>query len=106
MPPEIEAPALKQELNSPNPPLLLDVREPDELRVSRFENIIHIPLAEMPGRIAELDKEADWVVVCRSGARSNQAATYLMAQGFTKVRNLAGGMNGWARKIDQSMKLY
>lgn len=97
---------LQQELSGPNPPRLLDVREADELEVSRLPNVIHIPLQSLPTRIAELDPAEHYVVICRVGGRSGQATAFLLNHGFENVRNLATGMNGWARTVDASMAEY
>jgi len=104
--PCIDATALFEELKSDCPPSLLDVREDDELAVSRLPNIVHIPLHSLPGRISELDSDAAWVVICRSGVRSAHATTYLLQNGFTSVRNLTAGMNGYATTVDRSLATY
>lgn len=106
MVPEIDSPSLRAELDGPNPPRLLDVREADELEISHLPGIVHVPLASLPARLGELDREADWVVICRVGGRSAQATAFLMGQGFAHVRNLAGGMNGYAEAVDPSMPRY
>ena len=54
-----------------------------------------IPLGSLKDRIAELEKTAPMVVVCRSGARSAQATVLLGKAGFDKVANLSGGMLRW-----------
>ncbi len=97
---------LKAELESPNPPKLLDVREPHELEISRLANVVHIPLGQIPAGVGELDKDAAWVVICRSGMRSAQATEYMLGQGFTNVRNLTSGMNGYAQTADSSYSVY
>jgi len=104
--PEVDPPSLRAELDGPNPPRLLDVREADELAVSRLDDVVHIPLGELPARFRELDPAADWVVVCRVGGRSGQATGFLLGQGFSKVRNLVGGMNGYAERVDPTMTRY
>ncbi|MDB5082619.1 MAG: rhodanese-like protein [Chloroflexi bacterium] len=76
-------------------PLVLDVREPGEYAQGHIKGSKLIPLGQLPARLAELgDKEREIVTVCRSGARSSQAATLLAARGYN-VTNLAGGMMGW-----------
>ena len=73
---------------------LLDVREPDEWTAGHAPAASHIPLAELPGRAAELPGGVTVVAVCRVGGRSQRAAEYLRAQGVEAV-NLAGGMRAW-----------
>ncbi len=106
MVPEVDAVGLATELKGPNPPRLLDVREADELEVSQLDGIVHIPMGELAERLSELDRDSDWVVVCRTGGRSGRVTEALLANGFTRVRNLAGGMNGWARAVDPSVAVY
>ncbi len=104
--PSISPVELSKELGSPTPPKILDVREPEELEISRLPELVHIPLGELPERIGELDAQADWVVVCRSGGRSGQATGFLISQGFKRVRNMETGMNGYAQTVDASLPVY
>jgi rhodanese-related sulfurtransferase len=97
---------LKAELDSGATPLLLDVREPDELEISRLEGVTLIPMGEIPDRYTELDPNADIVLVCRSGSRSAKVMAFLDEMGFTRLRNLDGGMNAWATEIDPSLPVY
>jgi adenylyltransferase/sulfurtransferase len=97
---------LREALASPNPPRLLDVREAHEREISVLSPDVHIPIGELPDRLGEIDPSADWVVYCRSGARSAQATRLLIARGFARVRNLQGGINGWAREVDPSLRTY
>lgn len=75
---------------------IVDVREPREWAAEHIEGAVHIPLGELPHRLEQLDRARPVVTVCRSGARSAQAATLLRAQGFD-VDNLDGGMTEWSR---------
>jgi rhodanese-related sulfurtransferase len=75
---------------------LLDVREPDEWAAGHAPDAHHIPMMEVPARVAEIPADADVVVVCRSGGRSGQVVGYLMNQGWDNLRNLDGGMRAWA----------
>jgi len=87
-------------------PLLLDVREPWEYQTCRLEPSLLIPMRELPARFAELDPQADTVVICHHGTRSMQVAYFLLRQGFARVHNLAGGVNAWARAVDPAMPIY
>jgi rhodanese-related sulfurtransferase len=60
----------------------------------------------IPLRVAELDRDAELVVVCHHGARSYQVAMFLEHHGFTKLHNLYGGVAGWAREVDPKMPTY
>jgi len=104
--PTISPTELKQELRGPTPPKVIDVRESDELEISRLPEAIHIPLNQLPYRLDELSPDDDLVILCRSGNRSGRATQFLLAQGFARVRNLATGINGWAREVDPTLPIY
>lgn len=87
-------------------PVLLDVREAWELEQCRLENSRHIPMNLIPARCNELDPDSEIVVVCHHGGRSMQVAMFLERQGFGKLYNLAGGVEGWACEIDPTMRRY
>lgn len=74
---------------------LLDVREPHEWEAGHAPHAHHIPMREIPARLAEVPTVGDVVVVCRVGGRSAQVAAYLAAQGWENVANLDGGMLSW-----------
>ncbi len=75
---------------------LLDVREPDEWDAGHAPGAHHLPMMEIPARMAEVPADIDVVVVCRSGARSGRVVSYLIGNGWDNVRNLDGGMQSWA----------
>ncbi len=79
--------------------LVVDVRTEKEYKEGHVMNALHIPLGMLDDRIQELQayKNHAVVMVCRSGARSAQAATKLKKQGFTNVHNIGGGMLAWER---------
>ena len=104
--PEISPQDLAQELEAGRRLVLLDVRGDDELEISRLEGVVHIPMQEVPERLAELDAEADTVVICRVGGRSARVTAFLLQNGFKNVRNLAGGMNRWATEVDPRLPVY
>ena len=104
--PEISPQELKNELESESAPLLLDVREANELEISRLDLDFHIPVAELMIRYRELDPAKDYVVICRVGQRSRWATQFLLEKGFRSVRNLETGMNGWALTVDPLMDTY
>ena len=76
---------------------LVDVREPVEWNDGHIPGAIHIPLGDLAGRTNELIKESPVIAVCRSGHRSLAAADELIAQGFTDVASLNGGMLAWTK---------
>jgi rhodanese-related sulfurtransferase len=75
---------------------VLDVREPDEWEAGHAPGAHHLPMMEVPARMAEIPTDQEVVVVCRSGGRSGQVVSYLMGNGWDNVRNLDGGMQVWA----------
>jgi rhodanese-related sulfurtransferase len=91
-------------------PLLLDVREPWEFAFAsiRVEGLrtLHIPMNEIPGRVAELESAAPVVCICHHGVRSAQVVSFLEHQGFDVVYNLAGGIAAWSDEIDPGVPRY
>ena len=86
--------------------VLVDVREPHEYEICSIEGSKLIPLGELKDRTGELDPEDEIVVHCHHGRRSMRAATFLAEQGFGKVKNLKGGIDEWAEKLDSEMARY
>lgn len=95
-------------LRGENPPLLLDVREEDEHQFAALPNSTLIPLRQIPDRVREIEdwKERDIVVYCHHGVRSLHAIGWLRQQGFSKLRNLSGGIDGWSREVDPALPRY
>ncbi len=81
---------------SPVPPnlMVLDVREDDEWRAGHIDGALHIPLMELPQRLADIPNEHQILVVCKVGGRSAQATQFLQARG-RDAANLSGGMVAW-----------
>jgi rhodanese-related sulfurtransferase len=77
--------------------LLLDVREQSEWELGRAPQALHIPIAEVPDHLDELEKDRQIVCACRSGGRSSRAGQFLAEQGFDVV-NLEGGMRAWSEE--------
>lgn len=96
---------LKEKMNTGEEFLLLDVREPHEAEAYNIGARL-IPLASLMDNLGELEayKDAEIVVHCRSGARSGNAKQILTMSGFTKVRNLLGGMLAWEEAFDNQAK--
>jgi len=106
--PAINVTQLKTLLEQSTPPVLVDVREPNEW------DIVHIPGAILMPKspniadeiIARFGSDADLVIACRSGARSKVVTQDLLKQGAARVRNLDGGVLAWAKQIDPSLPSY
>jgi rhodanese-related sulfurtransferase len=86
--------------------VLLDVREHDELALAAVAGVTHIPMREVPARVAELAADKPLVVMCHSGVRSRRVAEYLLGNGFTSVFNLRGGIDAWSTQIDSRVPRY
>lgn len=104
--PEITPEALRDELAGADPPMLVDVREPNEWEIVHLPNAHLIPRAQLPDRLNELTGARRLVVYCRTGGRSSQATRLLLDLGFSDVRNLTGGITAWAEKVDPSLPTY
>jgi adenylyltransferase/sulfurtransferase len=103
---DINAPQLASRLKDENPPLLLDVREPHELQISALAGAVNIPLGMLAARLSELDSAREMVVLCKSGSRSARALELLASAGFKRIKNLQGGINAWAKEVDNSLPVY
>ncbi|HUF49939.1 MAG TPA: rhodanese-like domain-containing protein, partial [Longimicrobiales bacterium] len=88
--------------------VLIDVREPFEWDMVNLEQYGAklIPLDQVVERRAEIDRDADVVIYCRSGSRSAGAVRQLRAHGFDRLLNLKGGIRGWAEDVDPSLPTY
>jgi adenylyltransferase/sulfurtransferase len=104
--PEVSVEELKQIRDRGDAVVLVDVREPREWAISDLADSVKIPLGALPQSLEKLAKEDDIVVYCRTGGRSGNAVQFLMQNGFERVRNLAGGINKWAERIDTSLPRY
>jgi len=103
---------LQAALESDNPPLVVDVREPEEFARMHIPGAIHIPRGQLetacewgfdetiPELVEARDK--DVIVVCRSGHRSLFAADRMLEMGYAKVRSLRSGLRGW-NEYDQPL---
>ncbi|MDI1322454.1 MAG: rhodanese-like domain-containing protein [Algoriphagus sp.] len=84
---------LKSRLDNNEKFVFLDVREDWEYEDDNL-GAINIPLGDLPGRLDELEryKDQEIIVHCRSGARSGNAKKFLESKGYSKVRNVLGGI--------------
>ena len=98
--------ALKDMLERGEKIVLLDVRESAEREIAELENSVLIPLPQLMKRMQELDPEKLIVVYCKVGERSAIAQELLRERGFSRVKNLQGGILRWAREIDPNMAIY
>ncbi|MCG3161459.1 MAG: hypothetical protein JMDDDDMK_02642 [Acidobacteria bacterium] len=105
---EITPLQLKQRLDSGERVTIIDVREPHEWQIANLENYGSrlIPLGQFANRIGEINPDDDIVVHCKMGGRSAKAYDALKKAGFTKIKNLKGGILAWADQVDRTMQKY
>ena len=104
--PEVTVEELKKQLDRGDNVFVLDVREPNEYQICKIAGSKLIPLGELPLRVAELDRDREMVVHCKMGGRSAKAVALLQERGFTRVRNLKGGILAWIDRVDPSQSKY
>ncbi len=102
---EISPRDLKDRLERGERPLILDVREIEEVNLAPFPGALHIAMGEVASRLAELEPQRETVVVCHHGVRSAQVAAYLSSVGFERVLNLSGGIDAWS-SVDSAVPRY
>lgn len=105
-PADITVAELKERMDRGDEPLVIDVREPHEHAICRIPGAALIPMGELPGRLSEIDPDREVVVHCRSGARSARAVGMMRQRGFTRARNLTGGVLAWIDQVDPSQPKY
>ncbi len=97
---------LKQKIDAGEDFFLLDVREPFEREICKLQDDLVIPLNQLSENLNKLNTADDIVIYCRSGARSMKALNFLKDVGFTRLKNLKGGIIAWANEIDPNMPIY
>ncbi len=103
---EITVKDLKSRLENDGKDLVvIDVREPHEWHISHLEFAKLIPKGELPDHLKEFDATKEYVLHCKSGVRSLEAARLMKSAGF-RVKSLRGGINAWAREVDPSLPQY
>lgn len=103
---EVTPEELKAKLENGEDIILIDVREPVEYEINRIEGSRLIPLSKLPEKVNELDQTREIILYCKMGGRSARAVQLLRELGFTRVKNLAGGIDAWIEKIDPTMPRY
>ncbi len=103
---EMTATELKASLRAGTKLWLLDVREPWEYSTARIDGATLIPLGDLATRVSEVPRDADIVVYCHHGMRSARAVSMLRHGGWTKVRNLSGGIDRWSVEADPQTPRY
>jgi molybdopterin/thiamine biosynthesis adenylyltransferase/rhodanese-related sulfurtransferase len=103
--PQLSVRELKRRRDAGEDVFVLDVREPYEYQIANIGGRL-IPQNDVPRRLAEIDRDREIVVQCRSGARSQKIAEFLKQAGYPKVVNLAGGILAWSDEIDPTVRKY
>ncbi len=93
-------------LAGPTPPVLIDVREPDEFAVCRIEGARLVPMNTVAARLAEIPQDRPVLVQCHHGGRSMKVTQFLRAKGFAQVSNLQGGIEAWSLRVDPKVPRY
>ena len=101
----MSAPELAAHLQQASP-LLLDVREPWEFDICHIAGSNNLPMGQIPQRVEELPDSGEIVVICHHGVRSQQVIRFLQGQMNASLINLDGGVDAWARQVDNDMPLY
>jgi molybdopterin/thiamine biosynthesis adenylyltransferase/rhodanese-related sulfurtransferase/molybdopterin converting factor small subunit len=105
-PDDISVEQLKKMRDAKEDFVLVDVRNPDEFEICTIEGSVKLPLPELPQRYQELPKDKLIVLHCRTGPRSMRALQFLRQQGYPRLKNVAGGINAWAGRIDPNVPQY
>jgi rhodanese-related sulfurtransferase len=85
---------------------LLDVRTPEEFAIASVEGSVLVDQALAQEIVQTWPKETAIVTMCHHGMRSLDAAEFLRAKGFANTRSMTGGIDAWAREIDDSVPRY
>jgi adenylyltransferase/sulfurtransferase len=103
---EIDPVEVKSKIDRHDPFVLIDVREPHEYQIGHIPYAKLIPLGDLPKRVKELNSADEIVAHCKSGMRSAKAIEFLKQAGFTKLKNMKGGILAWSDKVDPSVPKY
>ena len=86
--------------------VVLDVREPFELKLAAVAGALHIPMGQLPGHLEALRDRGPIAVLCHHGVRSWQVAMWLTQQGLVEVVNIRGGIDAWADQVNPAVGRY
>ncbi|MDP4083645.1 MAG: rhodanese-like domain-containing protein [Bacillota bacterium] len=96
---QITANEVEQKLQNGEQLNIIDVRETHEVAMGKIPTAVNIPLGLVEFKMPDLDKKKEYIIVCRSGARSSQATRFLESYGFS-VTNMDGGMMAWEGEVE------
>lgn len=86
--------------------LLVDVREPAEHAIAHIDGATLIPMRSLPVEIAALPLDREIILLCHHGMRSEMAGNFLLAQGFSRVSHMLGGIDRWSDDVDPAVAKY
>lgn len=89
---------LEHQAKHPQHLFVLDVRSPEEFKEGHVPGAVNVPYDQIAARLADVPKDKDVVLYCRSGRRAGIAAEVLQANGYTRLSHLEGDMNAWVEK--------
>ncbi|MCD8483816.1 MAG: sulfurtransferase [Verrucomicrobia bacterium] len=98
--------AAERMAKAPDNTLLLDVREQQEWDFCHVTGALHIPMQQVPDQLQAIPKDENVLVLCHHGGRSLRVTRFLRSQGYTKVQNVAGGIEQWAIQVNQALPRY
>ena len=107
-PAEIDCRSVKAKLDAGEKFLLLDCREREEHQKVNIKTARLLPMSELTERAGELEafRKTEIVVHCHHGGRSLKVAAWLLEQGFSNVKSMSGGIDGWSLEIDKTLPRY
>ena len=98
---DYDAVTLGQRMQSPAPPVIIDVREPSEFAEGHLHGARNIPIGQLEARAGEVPSDKPIVLVCQGGTRSARARDILVAKGRRNVHNFTDGMSGWNGALER-----
>ena len=86
--------------------VLIDVRETWEYNIAYIKDSIHIPISEIQNRMHDFNEDETIVFICHHGVRSRMVGNYFQQNDYENIINLRGGIDSWAKTVDNQMAVY
>jgi len=103
---EMTALELNEYVNNNSNAILIDVREDWEYNIAYIKDSIHIPISEIQNKMYDYDEEQTIVFICHHGIRSRMVGIYFEQNDYKNIINLSGGIDSWAKTVDNNMEVY
>ena len=103
---EMTALELNEYVNNNSNAILIDVREDWEYNIAYIKDSIHIPISEIQNKMYDYDEEQTIVFICHHGIRSRMVGIYFEQNDYKNIINLSGGIDSWAKTVDNKMAVY